>query len=64
MLCRGEAKLRLKDTHIIQVNIYHRLFELGQAEFSGLNSIPIGHINKINLRHLASPAGFGNIKFD
>jgi len=56
----GEAKLRLKYPHLIQVNIYHGLFQLGQTKLGGLHPIPIGYINKINLRHLAPPEKFNN----
>ena len=54
---RGEAKLGLKDAQLIEVNIHHGLFQLGQTEFSGLHSIPIGHINEINLGHILFSCG-------
>jgi hypothetical protein len=47
----GEAKLGLKYPHLIQVNIYHRFFQLGQTKLGGLHPIPIGDIKKINLGH-------------
>ena len=45
MLGRRETKLGLNYAHLIQVNVYHGLFQLGQTKFGGLNAITIGDIN-------------------
>jgi hypothetical protein len=51
----GEAKLGLKYPHLVEVDIYHRLFQLGQAQLGGLHTVPIGYVNEINLRHKSTP---------
>ena len=56
----GEAKLGLKYPHLVQVDIYHRLFQLGKTELGGLYAVSIGYINKINLGHVVPPVEFNH----
>ena len=45
----GKTELGLEDAHLVQVDVYHGLFQLGQAEFGGLHAVPVGYINQIYL---------------
>ena len=51
----GKTKLRLKNPHLVQIHIDQGFFKFRQSQFGGLDAVPVGYINKVNLRHLKSP---------
>ncbi len=56
-----EAEFGLEDAHFIQIYIYDGLFHLGKAEFGGLDAVPVGNIDDINLAHIIAPRGYLDI---
>jgi len=46
-----ETKLRLKDAHLVKIEIDHRLFQFGQAKLGCLDTITVGNVYDIDLRH-------------
>ena len=54
MLRGRESKLALIDSHLVEIDVYHRLFQFRKPEFGSLHAIAVGYIDQKNLTHFAT----------